>query len=153
MDEEIREFVAFWKRFRALTPAHYLQLPARRLLSAGGRRRTDDALVDYVIGLEALLGKADERTELAYRFRVRGAVVLALTRAERRARSRALNELYSLRSRVVHGMHSDESELAAAMPIAEDALRRVWRWYFDHYPSGGTNVAGINRIDLDLLGP
>ena len=125
----------------------------RRLHVAGARMRHEDALVDLVIGLEALLGTSDERTELGYRFRVRGAVVLSPDRHKRRDAMKKLQQLYNLRSRVVHGEGVDSAELAAALPFAERALRNVWQWYFVKYPNARDNRAGIARIDSELLGP
>ena len=71
---ETSSFRRFWNKFLTVMEAenHYLQVPIRRLRAAGTRAQKEDALVDYVVGLEALLGTTDERTELGYRFRGRG---------------------------------------------------------------------------------
>lgn len=150
---EIPRFVKFWRGFKRLMEQdrHYLQLPVRRLRAAGTRREQEDALVDYVVGLEALLGKGDERTELAYRFRIRGSVVLATRKTERKQHLKALEDLYNLRSRIVHGQHVRRDNLAAALPVAEEALRKVWRWYFTHWQTSKDNHAAIQRIDEQLL--
>ena len=110
-----------------------------------------DALVDYVIGIEALLGLADERTELSYRFRVRGSVILSKRRSERKANIKILRDLYDLRSKVVHGQNVSEEKLEKALPQAENALRAIWRWYFKHFHDKSSNRAGIERIDEELV--
>lgn len=108
--------------------------------------------MDYVFGLEALLGTEDQRTELGYRFRIRGSVMLARTRNNRKKYLRLLGNLYNLRSKVVHRQTVSTEELDKAMPQAESALRSVWKWYFDHYPDEPDNRKGIEKIDEQLVG-
>ena len=144
----------FWRRFRPFVERehHYLQLPARRLGFGGKRENREDALIDYVIGLESLLGTAAERMEIGYRFRIRGAVVLSKRRTERRQVMGSLRSLYNLRSRIVHGEAASEEELATALPIAEDYLRRVWHWYFGRWFNEKDNGRGITHLDATLIG-
>jgi hypothetical protein len=66
--------------------------------------------------------------------------------------TRFLNELYNLRSRIVHGQTVSNGELEKALPKAEDALRIVWRWYFDRYADEADNTAGIKEIGEQLVG-
>jgi len=152
---EIRRFRKFWQQLSKLLDqdAHYLIVPIRRFRTGATRRVLEDALVDYVVGLEALLGKAGEGSELSYRFRVRGSVLMASKPADRRQEMKKLNTLYSLRSAIVHGRQVNVSELNDALPYAEAALRRVWRWYFDRYRDKPKNDAGVDRIDELLVGP
>lgn len=151
---EIKKLQRFWHKIIALLDkdSHYLQIPIRRLRTAGTRHEKEDALVDYVVGLEALLGKADERTELNFRFKVRGAVLLADRRPDRKAWMQTLNGLYNLRSRIVHGQAVGAGQLDAALPVAEDTLRHVWHWYFRNWPDEPNNNAGVGRIDELLVG-
>ena len=108
--------------------------------------------MDSVVGLEALLGPENEKTERSYRFRVRGAVLLAKHRSERREPLSLLGELYNLRSRTVHGQTVSNEELEKALPKAEGALRMAWRWYFDRYADKIDNTVGIKGIDEKLVG-
>ncbi|BBO33179.1 HEPN domain-containing protein [Lacipirellula parvula] len=66
-----------------------------------------DKVVDYVIAMESLFLTANESSvmqESTYRFRVNGASLLhAATEIDRLTVFHALNHLYSLRSKVVHG--------------------------------------------------
>jgi len=150
---EIPKFVKFWRKLRHLVerPQHYLHVPLRRMRAAGTRAQKEDALVDYVIGLEALLGTDEEQTELSYRFRVRGSVLLANKRSERKTHMKVLGNLYRLRSVIVHGGYVTMDELEEYLPLAESALRRIWNWYFKHYCSETDNKVGIGRIDADLV--
>jgi len=151
---EIPVFRRFWRKFKNIMGQdhHYLQLPIRRLRAAGTRSQKEDALVDYVVGLEALLGTKDEKTEMNYRFQVRGTVPLAKRRSERRHHLKLLRELYNLRSRIVHGQTISNEKLEEALPKAESALRTIWRWYFDRYADLEDNSAGIAAIDEKLVG-
>ncbi len=152
---EIGAFQRFWKGLLPILRSehNYLHVPVRRLRAAGTRSEMQDALVDYVVGLEALLGKANERTELGYRFRVRGSILLASSPLERRQQMKMLEELYDIRSRIVHGQRVKPGDLDRAIPFAEDALRRVWRWYFRNFRTKTDNAQGVDRIDALLVGP
>lgn len=151
---ETKAFVSFWRKFRRIMEKedHYLEIPVRRIRAAGTRVEKADALVDCVIGLEALLGTEDERTELAYRFRVRGSVLLSDKRSERKKHVEVLKELYKLRSQVVHGSQFSERKLEENLPLAENALRKVWRWFFTHWHDRKNNKDGVARIDQALVG-
>ena len=153
-EKEIPKFIRFWHQMTAFVGErkHYLQVPIRRLRAAGTRSEMEDALVDYVVGLEALLGKADERTELGYRFRVRGCVLLSDRKSDRRKHLSELGMLYNLRSRIVHGANVPTKELERALPLAEGALRRVWKWYFARWYNEKDNRAAIGQIDELLVG-
>ncbi len=153
-DAEIPVFRRFWRKFKDVMgqDQHYLQIPIRRLRAAGTRSQKEDALVDYVVGLEALLGTKNEKTEMYYRFQVRGTVPLAKRRSERRHHLKVLGELYNLRSRIVHGQTISNEKLEEALPEAESALRTIWRWYFDRYADRKDNSAGIAAIDENLVG-
>lgn len=150
---EITFFKRFWKHFRRLmeTEHHYLQVPIRRLRAAGTRAEKEDALVDCVVGLEALLGTDDEKTEIGYRFRIRGSVVLAKYKKDRRFYLNSMRNLYDLRSRIVHGQTVSSKQLDSALPEAESTLRKVWRWFFDKYTGQKDNRKGIEEIDKRLV--
>lgn len=152
-EDDLAQLQAFWPPFRQLMEVedHYLQLSARRLLFGGDRGRLEDSLVDYVIGLEALLSKSDEQTELRYRFSVRGAVVLASDPSERADRFAQLREVYDLRSAVVHGGRPRSDRVIEAVDIAESALRTCWRWYFQNWRAEQDNKRAVAEIDRQLF--
>ena len=151
---EIKAFVSFWRKFRRIMEMdrHYLEIPVRRMRSAGTRAEKADALVDCVIGLEALLATESERTELAYRFRIRGSVLLSDKRSERKEHVDTLRDLYDLRSRLVHGSRVPAQDLEKYLPLAENALRKVWRWFFTYWHDRKDNKEGVARIDQELVG-
>ena len=130
-EQDIESLQQFWPRFQAIMMPdfHYLQLPARRLELGAERTRRGDALVDYVIGLEALLSKGGEQTEIRYRFSVRGAVVLSPAPADRRGKFEEMHAVYDMRSRIVHGGQPESQQLAQVTLWAGDALRTRWHWY------------------------
>lgn len=151
---EIRRFVRFWRDSRVVMESdrHYLQLPARRLVSGITRTRGEDALVDYVVALEALLGRRDERTELGYRFRTRGSVLLGARGSSRREHFRKLRQLYGLRSDIVHGLDVNAAGLREMVTYAEGALRSIWKWFFRRWRDQTGNQQALEHIDAMLIG-
>ena len=151
---ETKAFVSFWRKFCRImeTEGHYLEIPVRRMRTAGTRAERADALVDCVVGLEALLATESERTELAYRFRIRGSVLLSDKRSERKEHVDTLRDLYDLRSRLVHGSRVPARDLEKYLPLAENALRKVWGWFFTYWHDRKDNKEGVARIDQELVG-
>ena len=131
-----------------LSSSHYLSLPLRRLIDGLTRTRDDDRIVDYAIGLEALLLKGDkEQGELSYRFRLRGAMVLAETGEDRHKAFQDLKDFYDARSAIVHGDSVSKLNLLAGN--GEQMLRKIWKWHLDQ---GLTRQGAIARIDRRILG-
>ncbi len=66
-----------------------------------------DKIVDYTIACETLfltINKSQQKNELSYRFRLNGSSLISnINNKEKNVIFRALNELYSIRSKVVHG--------------------------------------------------
>ena len=126
---------------------HYLRLPALRLLDGGGRLREDDMIVDYAIGLEALLLKG-VNAELSYRFALRGATILAWDGGEKETMFNELRDFYDVRSNIVHGGHIDPTKRSNARSCGERVLRDIWWWYFN---SGESLSHVLKRVDLHIL--
>lgn len=79
---------------------------AYRIERAGSRLDDVDRLVDYIIALETLLTSGGEQGEVGYRLRMRTARVVATP--ERRTEIRKfIRDVYSLRSKVIHGERAD----------------------------------------------
>jgi hypothetical protein len=151
---EVDDFIKFWPRFLdvANQDHHYLQLSGRRLSLGGARGDEEDAIVDYVIGLESLLCSSKEpQTEMSFRLRVRGATILAESAAERRQFMKRINDLYGMRSKIVHGSKTQKAAITDMSPFAESTLRTVWRWFFDRWQNKQNSDAGVLAIDT-LLG-
>ena len=147
--EEVTKLQQFWPAFLELMnlEKHYLQLPARRLQFGGERTRLEDSLIDYMVGLESLLGKQNERTEMGYRMAMRGAMVLSSGSADRYSRFRKLLDLYNLRSKIVHGENLESNELSDSVDLAEEALRTCWHWFFTNWSEDSNNINAIDQID------
>jgi hypothetical protein len=112
-----------------------------------------DALVDFVIALEALLLPYDEQTrrsEMTYRFRMHGAHFISSMPIERREIYQQLGSLYEIRSRLVHGAkypsaNDVQSAQRAARGLAARGLLKAVQV--------GFNVAHFQRALLgDALG-
>lgn len=83
-------------------PASPEQVALQRFGLAMARQEPGEAIVDFVVALEALL-LGDNPSELSHRFALNGAVFLASSAGERRALFDELSALYRARSSLVHG--------------------------------------------------
>lgn len=149
--EEVPQLQAFWPIVLELMnqEKHYLQLPARRLQFGGERSRLEDSLIDYMIGLESLLGEGN--AEISYRMAMRGAVILSSGSTGRFNKFKNLRNLYDLRSKIVHGVFVEPSKLNESVDLAEEALRACWNWFFANCSGDSNNKNGIEQIDRKLL--
>ena len=150
-DTEARRLRSEWPRIQEIMTAdrHYLQLPARRLVDGGGRRRADDATIDYSIGLEALLTAGVEQ-ELRYRFALRGATVLCWDGGDTRVKFDELRDFYDVRSQLVHGGMVTAARLQGARSSGADTLKSVWWWF---YGQGDDEIEDATRtIEARILG-
>ncbi len=99
------EHVAWVNRYLSLSgqTQKACSVAASRLNSA--RRRVDpvDCAIDLATAFEALISKKDETSEISYRLRLRAALLLGASYDERVAVSKHFAELYSLRSKGIHG--------------------------------------------------
>ena len=103
-------------------PRSERDLALHRYLSGAARSISANALLDLVITLEAILLPYDEYArhgDLSYRFRMHGAHYLACDSEDRTNVFRQLDNLYSLRSRLVHGgKYPDQAEVDLARTTA-----------------------------------
>lgn len=138
-----------WPHLRKIIEAerHYLRIPAQRLVDGGGRYREDDVIIDYAIGLEALLLKGITH-ELSYRFSLRGATILAWNGGKRNEFFKQLRDFYDIRSKIVHGSHIDSVKLKDVRLNGERALRDIWWWYFENNESLSRTLAKVDRVIL-----
>ena len=144
-----RQLKEMWPRVKKImqSPSHYLSLPLRRLVDGLGRTRFDDKIVDYAIGLEALL-TSSERDELSYRLALRGATVLEEGGADKHQAFQDLRDFYNARSTIVHGGSVSKLDLRALADSGERLLRKIWNWYLTQ----GLTLRGANaRIDRRIL--
>ena len=131
-----------------LSPSHYLSLPLRRLIDGLGRTRVDDKIVDYAIGLEALL-TGSPREELSYRFALRGATILEERGEDKYKAFKDLRDFYDARSAIVHGRSVSKLNLLVLANSGERLLRKIWNWYSTQ---GLTLQGATDRIDRRILG-
>jgi hypothetical protein len=150
---DIRHLKKYWTKIQSIVhdQEHYLKVPLRRMYHSGTRTEKEDSIIDYVIGLEALLGTKNEKTEIGFRFKTRGAVLLAKTKEERPVLMEKLGKLYGLRSSIAHGNYVANGIFEEYLPFAENSLRTIWKWYFDKYSHEKNNNLGVKRIDSDFV--
>lgn len=99
---EVESFRAFWNEFRSISTREFV---VRSFHDAIYRPYLNQRIVDYVVTLENLLVPDGIAGKVAYRFRTRGAVLLASpdTPEVKRRVYTDLNKYYTIRSQQVHG--------------------------------------------------
>jgi Apea-like HEPN len=141
------------KAYRIDDPQRAAELALRRFNLGCGREDFADALVDFVVALEALLLPYDDQTrntELSYRFRMHGAHFVAGLPAERSAIFDQLRHLYGIRSRLVHGgNHPTISEIRSA---ERDAFSLAARGLLKAVNEGFPDAVHFRRILLGETG-
>lgn len=116
------------RTYNLFAPHSTSDLALHRFRLGAARNDVADAILDFTIALEALLLPYDENArqgDLGYRFRTHGAHYLAASINTRRTTAKKLSELYSVRSRLVHGSkYPNISELMSSRTAAEELARQ-----------------------------
>lgn len=102
---EIPLFVRFWADFQRQRSKKRsrVELALRRFNLAYERLLPEDRLIDCVIALEALLLRAEEQQELAFRMALRGSRLLGRDPDARSDLFSRFRSAYRVRSEIVHG--------------------------------------------------
>lgn len=127
-------------RYSISDPKSEHDLALHRFCSGTARTNHVDGILDFVIALESLLlpyGEDARRGDLGYRFRLHGAHYLSKRRSERPAIARQLTDLYSLRSRLVHGgKYPSSAEINSGWEAAKHLARLgLHRAVMEGFPS------------------
>jgi hypothetical protein len=115
MKKDFHKFRIFWKKISKICFSKFvtLRLALDRFQYAYQRTSKDDKLLDYVISFEILLGSIDDRDSLTYKTSVRFSRLCQLNSIKRSKYFKSMNEIYHLRSAIVHG--------------DEERKRRLWK--------------------------
>ena len=105
-NEDATGFRKFWKRWGKAEHWQDLEVAVRRFSMGCERLLPEDALLDYVIALEALLLPGADG-EYRYRLTLRGAALAGKGPLDRVAAKRNLRQAYDIRSSIVHGGEDD----------------------------------------------
>lgn len=127
-----QQLLGMWPRVKEimLSPSHNLSLPLRRLVDGLGRTRLDDKIVDYAIGLEALLThKLPDEPSPRLKPKERGATILEREGENKQRAVQDLNNFYAARHRIVHGGSVSKLDLRSLADSGERLLRRIWTWH------------------------
>lgn len=119
-EESLPEFRACMTAISSSVNRSSIELALRRLASGGSRDRDEDSFLDYVIGIESILG---DPGDIGYRIALRLAVAIGTDSADRLAIFRNFKKIYKRRSTIAHGQ-SPSVNTAKAIAGAED-LRRA----------------------------
>jgi hypothetical protein len=147
--EEACQTATLLSSYRLDAPERPSELSLHRFTLGCGRVDAADALLDYVIALEALLLPYDRETrfaDLSYRFRMHGAHFISDTRHERRTLFRSLRHLYNMRSRIVHG--DDYPDVAETITATTNARQLAARGLLKAVRTGFPDSAVLSRLVL-----
>lgn len=144
----------------APVPTSASEFAIHRFILGCTRDQDFDALVDFVVCLEAILLPDDpesRRSDLSYRFRLHGAYFIAETPGQLRPIWRDLRRLYDSRSRLVHGGNFPDPakiglETLIARKLAARAVRKGLREGFpDSNYFNSVLLLELNHWDEDSL--
>jgi hypothetical protein len=141
------------ERWNIDQPKSTHDLALHRFCSGVARTNDTDAVLDFTIALESLLLPYDanaRHSELSYRFRLHGAYYLTDGPSERQAMSKALNGLYTMRSRLVHGgKYPTPEEIRTTRKAARELTQRgLMQAVHGGFPTAET----FTRMALGLVG-
>lgn len=112
-------------RYNVSQPQSPRDLALHRFVLGVARLNLTDALLDFTIALEALLLPDDSRGDLGYRFRIHGAHYLTDEPRNREGIAKQLQEIYNMRSRLVHGgKYPNQATIAVMHDNAREFIRR-----------------------------
>ena len=136
----ITETAARLSRFDIVQPKTSQDLALHRFISAKSRTNDVDAILDSMIGLEALLVPGSNPGDISYRFSIHGAHYLADHVSGRESIRGQLRDIYKMRNNFVHGnKYPKHTEIAATRLNAENLLRNgLLRAIYEGFPTPET---------------
>lgn len=96
--------------------ARKLDIAMDRLNLSQCRLSVGNKAIEASIGLEALLGSRDEKEGLAHRYSLRAALLLAADYEKRKGIRRTIKDLYTYRSKIVHGSDPNTTLIEKKQP-------------------------------------
>lgn len=135
---DIQEVKNIYQHLRHSPGRGKLEIALSRFNTSYGRSDYRERIIDLVIALENLFGEetTGQTTEVGYRLRMRAARYLGANADERKHLRKFISQLYTLRSKIVHGdtkFNNEEIEKIFKRPIGEvitelmDIVRRSIR--------------------------
>lgn len=145
---ELDDFDEFRKIFYGtqISDGGFWSLAKNRFESSYGRKKLDDKLIDFTIGLEALFseGPGDLRFKLSSRV---ARFLGEDSDKEGKIRiSAAVKKIYDFRSNIVHGEASQDPDFEINVKRAEKYLRESLRKFVMLIKNHGENKDGLLRI-------
>ena len=120
-DENLRHADRYLGLFSTSPNTRKVRQAIKRAYDAAERTNAEDAVVDYVVGLESLLTDKS-RTETAFKLRMRLAYLIGKDSDDRVNVFNQMNKLYSVRSDIAHGQ-AERDDVASMQFLGEEYLR------------------------------
>jgi hypothetical protein len=121
---DIPEVIRLYENLRGSSGRAKLEIALSRFNTSYGRSDYRERVIDLVIALENLFGEetVGQTTEVGYRLRMRAARYLGANAEERKHLRKFISQLYTLRSKIVHGdLNANDQEIQKIFkrPLAE----------------------------------
>jgi len=156
-DTEVPKFLDFWKEHRnvllkinsAKTKWGNIQLALDRFNSSYNRASNKDRFIDLSIAIEALFsrgGGEDIEGSLTHKYSLRVSRFLGTKLSNYRKYYKNMQELYRLRSKIVHGKTKTEL-IEKKTNLLEDYVRNSLKKYFDKINKSKLHKDILDEID------
>ena len=137
---EAEGFVEFYRKSLRFTNVRRMFIALERFNLAYEKKRFEDNIIDYVIALEALFGKKENKSRLGMRIGLKSGFLVGDSKEKITEIYKFMRDLYGLRSTIVHG-----DEIKIPMKIGKedyysdyrlrsdiiDIFRKIIRCFFD----------------------
>jgi hypothetical protein len=138
------------ERYDIVQPKTSSDLALHRFVSGTARQNDIDALLDFMIALEALLVPGNNPGDISYRFTIHGAYYLAQNIPDRTPIREQLRGIYKMRNNLVHGnRYPEQPDISAARANAHDLLRRgLLRSAHEGFPTAEVFLQMLLNTDI-----
>ncbi len=133
-----------WIALRHSANSNTVATAARRLNYGVERERGEDAITDFVAGMESIL-TAGDFGEVSFKLRLRLAALIGKNADDRRLVFKNASKLYDARSALAHGREAKDSQQSIA--DARSYLGRLISAVLDR-----KNELKLNELDLAIVG-
>jgi len=113
--QECKKFEKFWSLyqkhdFNQNESIKFIVIAIKRFDYTYEREKAEDKLIDFIIALEALFLKEEEKSELTYKLAIRMATFLGDNKKEKQQIFSDVKNAYNVRSKIIHGSSKIKSE-------------------------------------------
>jgi hypothetical protein len=143
-DEKFNSISHVWTAMSDSANANLIATAARRLNYGVEREREEDAITDFVAGMESILTSGDFG-EISFKLRLRLAALIGLNAEDRKNIFRTAGKIYDARSALSHGRDSKNSN--EMIHVAKEYLGRLILAVLDR-----PRKVSLSDLDFSIIG-